>query len=103
MEYIADEECFRANHCRVLTPDGGQICCSTPAEASRVAYDMNRLRAVNAELLEALRGVLVFEWASSDVCPPGSQVRYIGRVAADKARAAIARAEEGIEKENAGS
>lgn len=55
MPYVAESECYRDNHCRVLTPDGGQICCSTPAEAARVADDMTRLRAVNAELLRALR------------------------------------------------
>lgn len=55
--------------------------------------EIDRLRAVNAELVAALRGVIAFEWASSDTCQPGSQTRNIGQLAADRARAALAAAD----------
>ena len=95
MEYIAETECYRENHCRVLTPDGGQICCSTPAEAARVAEDMDRLRTVNAELLAALRrGCESLEDAirTTDEQVPAGWTKY-NRESLDMMRAAIARAE----------
>lgn len=76
----------------VLTSCGSLACRTTTDEdAALIAAELNAalsLRAVNAELLAALR---VFVAA----CDTGSPMQFIGRIsdACDTARAAIARAE----------
>jgi len=40
-----DADPFRPNYFRVYTSDGGVICCSTQADAQRIACDLNELDA----------------------------------------------------------
>lgn len=44
--------------CRILTPDGGVLMCCTPADAARIAAELNSLRAALDECVGACRAIV---------------------------------------------